>query len=153
MMRQARHAITREEQIARYAYVLGAVPASVADRGYAAAFARLPEGQREGIVAELRSEMPVPAEASTPADPEAFALFMRDLHARSALVRIPHAGTLAAEFIASPPIVHYFSSGVGSVSIDQHPPWLHELAGHETAPIDAGRINHRKGVNTGIWLG
>ena len=77
---------------------------------------------------------------------------MRDLHSRDALVRIRDASTVAAEFVASPPIVACFTVGAGSVTIDQQPPWLHELAEHETAPIDGGTVNHRKGVNSGVWF-
>ena len=67
---------------------------------------------------------------------------MRDLRARYAIVTVPGAAVLAAAFVGSPPVVAYFTTGTGSVSIDQQPPWLHALAGHETAPIDAGRASH-----------
>ncbi|MFH8253000.1 hypothetical protein ACH3VR_21720 [Microbacterium sp. B2969] len=139
--------------MSRYAYVLGYVPGSIADRAYAAAFDRLSAAQREAIVGELLSQIPGASEQPAPSDPETFAVFMRDLYAREAFVRVAGAPALAAAFVASPPVVTYFTSGTGSVSIDQHPPWVHELAGHETAPIDGGTVNHRKGVNTGIWFG
>ena len=143
--RHSRHEISDDEQIARYAYVLGNVPAGVADTAYAAAFQRLPAAQREQIVSELRKQLPAGSQEAVPDDPEAFATLMRDLHARHAIVTVPGAAALAAAFVTSPPIVAYFTSGAGSVSIDQQPPWLHELAGHETAPIDGGRISHHKG--------
>ena len=149
----AQQAISEDEQIARYAYVLGNIPSSVADKAYAAAFARLSAAQRQEIVGQLRSQLPVTPQDPPSDDPEAFAVLMRDLHSRDAFVRIRGAGTVASEFVASPPIVAYFSVGAGSVTIDQQPPWLHELAGHETAPIDGGRVNHRKGVNSGVWFG
>jgi hypothetical protein len=96
-------------------------------------------------VSELRKQLPAGSQEEVLDDPEAFATLMRDLHARHAVVTVPGAAALAAAFVASPPIVVYFTSGAGSVSIDQQPPWLHELAGHETAPIDGGRISHHKG--------
>jgi hypothetical protein len=146
------HRISEEELIARYAYVLGNVPTSVADRAYAAAFARFSAGERQEIIGQLRSELPAEAEEPASDDPEAFARFMRNLHSRSAIVRIPAAGAVASAFITSPPVISYFTAGAGSVTMDHQPPWVHELAGHETAPIDGGTINHRKGVNTGEWF-
>lgn len=143
--------ISEDEQIARYAYLLGNVPASVADNAYAAAFARLSAAQRQEIIGQVRSQLPVAAQEQASDDPEAFAVLMRDLHARDALVRARGAGTVAAEFVASAPIVAYFTAGAGSVTLDQQPPWVHELAGHETAPVDGGRMHHRQGVNSGEW--
>jgi len=151
-MRRSRASIGEQELIARYAYVLGNVPASVADHAYSAAFACLPTAQCLDIVAQLRAQLPV-APAEPPSDdPAAFAVLMRNLHARAALVGIRGAGSIAAAFITSPPVVAYFTSGVGTVTIDQHPPWVHDLAGHETAPIDGGSVQHRKGKEYGTWL-
>lgn len=134
----AKHAISDDEQIARYAYVLGNLPAALADRAYAAAFGRLSMAQREQILSGVRAELPAGEGTTDADDPEAFALLMRNLHARLAIVTAPGAAALAAAFVTSPPVVAYFTTGAGSVAIDQQPPWLHELAGHETAPRDAG---------------
>ncbi|WP_243073976.1 hypothetical protein [Microbacterium sp. SS28] len=151
--RHAHHAISEDEQIGRYAYLLGNVPANVADKAYAAAFARLSATQRQDILRELRSQLPVAPQVPASDDPEAFAVLMRDLRSRDAVVRVSGVGPFAAEFVASPPIVAYFTAGVGSVTIDQQPLWVQELAGHETAPIDAGRMHHRhQGFITG-WSG
>lgn len=147
-MKRRRNAISDEEKIARYAHVLGNVPASVADRAYAFAFGRLSGSQREGLVDEMTPELPVAPRAEASVDPEAFALLMRDLSARVALVHARGAAALTAEFVVSPPIVAYFTTGTGSVSIDEQPPWLQELANHETAPLDAGRMHHRRGLDT-----
>ena len=143
--RHAQHAITSDEQIARYAYVLGNVPASVADNAYAAAFSRLSASQREEIIGQLSAELPNAPEERASVDPGAFALLMRDLLARDAMVRIRDGAIVAAAFVASPPIVAYFTIGAGSVTMDQQPPWIHQLAGHETAPVDGGRTHHRHG--------
>lgn len=151
--RHAQRAISEEEQIARYAYVLGNVPASVADKAYAAAFSRLPASQRQEIVGRLSSQLPFAPPEAASVDPEAFAVLMRDLRSRDAFVRLEGAGAFAAAFVASPPIAAYFTIGAGSVTIDQQPPWIHELAGHETAPIDGGRTHHSKGVDSGMWYG
>ncbi|MFS0866408.1 hypothetical protein AB3M83_03615 [Microbacterium sp. 179-B 1A2 NHS] len=144
--------ISDDEQIARYAYILGNVPSGVADRAYAAAFARLPAPERHRLLAELGAQLPVEQQDPDADDPERFAARMRNLHARSALVTCRSAPVLSAAFVSSPPVAAYFTSGVGSVSIDQQPPWVHELVGHETAPIDGGRMHHRKGAITGRWF-
>ncbi|MFE5409585.1 hypothetical protein [Microbacterium sp. NPDC056569] len=144
--RHAQPAITSDEQIARYAYVLGNVPASVADRAYAAAFSRLTAAQREEVVGQLSAELPDAPKEAASVDPAAFATLMRDLLARDALVRIRDGAVVAAAFVTSPPIVAYFTTGAGSVNVDHQPPWVHQLAGHETAPVDGGRTHHRHGV-------
>ncbi|WP_106815723.1 hypothetical protein [Microbacterium timonense] len=151
--RHEQHAISDDEQIARYAHVLGNIPTSVADKAYAAAFARLSVAQREEIVDRLREQLPVAPEEPASIDPYAFATLMRDLHARYALTDVPGAAALATAFVTSPPVVAYFTTGAGSVSIDHQPPWLHDLAGHETAPIDGGRAHHRPGTKGDEWYG
>jgi hypothetical protein len=151
--RHAEQAISDDEQVARYAYLLGNVPVSVADRAYAAAFAGLPVTQRHELVAELRSQLPAEPKSAASDDPYAFAVLMRDLHARSALVTSRHAAAFAAQFIASAPIAAYFVSGAGSVSIEHQPLCVNELVGHESAPIDAGRMHHRPGVDSGERYG
>ena len=148
--RHTQREISEDERIGRYAYLLGNVPASVADKAYAAEYARLSTGQRRELVDELCSQLPV-APAQPVADPDAFAMLMRNLHARDAVVRVRGADTLAAAFIASSPIVAYFTSGAGSVVIEQQPPWVQDLVGHVIAPIDSGRAHHRPGVNSGDW--
>ncbi|MBW9120365.1 hypothetical protein JNB63_09685 [Microbacterium trichothecenolyticum] len=144
--RRTQQAITPDEQIARYAYVLGTVPASVADKAYAAAFARLSQAQREDVVGQLSAELPDAPDEAASVDPDAFAQLMRDLLARDALVRIRDGVVVAAAFVGSPAIVAYFTTGAGSVTMDHQPPWIHQLAGHETAPVDGGRTHHRHGV-------
>jgi hypothetical protein len=143
--------ISHDEQIARYAYVLGTVPASVADRAFAAAFGQLSEAQRRALLDELTSELPAPPDAPVDLDPPSFATRMRDLHWRSALARIESAHVLAAAFVWSRPIIAYFAVGAGSVTMDHQPPWVHDLAGHVTAPLDGGRMHHRQGMNQGEW--
>lgn len=151
--RQTQRVVSANDQFARYAYLLGNIPASVADKSYAAAFARLSEVQRQNLLDELCSLLPSEPARPGPDDGDAFALLMHDLHARSALVQVSGADTLAAEFIASGPIAAYFTAGAGSVVIEHQPLWLQELVGHEIAPIDSGRMQHRPGVSSGDWYG
>ena len=150
-MRHGQHVVSEDEQIGRYAYALGNVPASIADKAYAAAFARLSMEQRQGILDQLRAQLLIARQITGSYDPEAFAALMRDLYAREALVRIDGIGAFAAEFAASAPIVAYFTSGAGSVTVDHQPLWVQKLAGHETAPIDAGRRDRRHEPNFLAW--
>ena len=78
---------------------------------------------------------------------------MRDLRSRDAFVRLEGAGAVAAAFVASPPIVAYFTTGAGSVTMDHQPSWVHQLAGHDTAPIDGGTVHHRRAPSYGEWYG
>jgi hypothetical protein len=151
--RHVPQAISEDEQIARYAYLLGNVPASVADKAYAAAFERLPAAPRGELVDQLCAELPVASAQPVPADPFAFAMLMRNLHARAAVPGIRGAGAMAAEFIGSGAIAAYFTTGAGSVAIDQQPLWLQELVGHVVAPLDGGRAQHRPGVKSEEWYG
>ncbi|MFD4958417.1 hypothetical protein [Microbacterium sp. NPDC058389] len=149
--RPAQRVITTDERLARYAYLLGNVPASVADKSFAAAFAGLSDLQRQNLLDELCSLLPIAPTRPRADDPAAFAVFMHDLYARDAFVRVSGADVLAASFIGSSPIAAYFTAGAGSVTIEHQPLWVQELVGHETAPIDSGRMHHRPGVNSGDW--
>lgn len=152
MIRKRGHAaIDDEEMIARYAYALGNTPASVADRAFAAAFACLTPEQRQDILDQLRAQLPTLTAATSTVSPDDFAQMMRSLYARAELVHMRGAVELAAAFVTSPPVVAYFTTGVGSVSIDQQPLWVHELARHETAPIHAGSVRPRR-PNEARWL-
>ncbi len=149
--KRGRSAIDDEEMIARYAYALGYIPASVADRAFAAAFARLSPEQRRDILDQLCAQLPTLTDEVRSDAPEDFARMMRSLYARAELVRLRGAAELAAAFVTSPPVVTYFTTGVGSVSIDQQPLWVHQLARHETAPIHAGSVRPRR-PNEARWL-
>lgn len=149
--RQVQRTITADERLARYAFLLGNVPASVADRSYAAAFAQLSDLQRQNLLDELCSLLPAAPTRPASDDPDGFATLMHDLYARDAFVRVSGADALATAFIASGPIAAYFTAGAGSVMIEHQPLWVQELVGHETAPIDSGRMHHRPGVDPGEW--
>src|SRR4051794_41145665 len=83
-MRHGQTQIGEDEQLGRYPFLRATVPASVADKAYAAAFARLPAAQRQELVGQLYAQLPVAPEEPASDDPEAFAVFMRDLRSRDA---------------------------------------------------------------------
>ena len=150
-MRHGQHVVSEDEQIGRYAYALGNVPASVADKAYAAAFARLSMAQRQEILDQLRAKLPVARQITGSYDPEAFAVLMRDLYAREALVRVTVS---APSRQSSPRALRSWPTsraGAGSVTVDHQPLWVQKLAGHETAPIDAGRRDRRHEPNFLAW--
>lgn len=153
MRRTSLRALSDDEKIARYAHVLGEVPSSIADRAYAEAFDRLPASTVHRLIAELCAQLPDAAADTVPADPVGFALLMRDLHARVAVVTCTDAADLAVAVVTSRPVAAYYRSGTGSLSIDHQPPWVHALADHETAPVDSGTAHHGKGAISGEWYG
>lgn len=149
MRRPLSRALSEDERIARYAHILGELPSSIADRAYAEAFAGLPVAARRELAKELRAQLPSEVQSADPRDPDEFALLMRNLHARVALVTCRDAGALAVGFVTSRATAAYYRSGAGSLSIDRQPPWVHALAEHETAPIDAGGAHHSRGAISG----
>lgn len=153
MRRHALRALSDDEKIARYAHVLGEVPSSIADRAYAEAFERLPSSVVHGLIAEVCAQLPGAGTDGAPDDAVGFALLMRDLHARVAVVTCTAAAELAVAFVTSRPVAAHYRSGTGSLSIDHQPPWVHALADHETAPVDSGTAHHGRGAISGEQYG
>ena len=147
-----RQAVPEDELIMRYGYLLSVLPHAIADRAHVAAFGELSPTQREGLVEEVAPRLPDAWRAATSEDPEALATLMRDVLPRDAMLHSGIGGEVARRFIASGPVLAYFAVGVGSVTIDQQPLWVQELIHHETNPIDAGNMHHRKGANSGHWF-
>lgn len=147
-----RHAVSEEEQMKRYVYLLESLPRTVVEHAHAAAFAELSPAQRQevsDVVGPLVSDAPG---VSATSDSEVLAGLVRDPEPRAALLHADISRTVASLFVTSAAVVEYFTVGVGSVMIDERPPWVQELAGHDSAPIDAGTINHRRGVDSGMWF-
>jgi len=136
----------------RYGYLLSVLPQPIADRAHVAAFGELSPTQREGLLEEVTPRLPDAWRAATSEDPEALATLMRDVLPRDAMLHSGIGGEVARRFIASGPVRTYFAVGVGSVSIDQQPLWVQELIHHESNPIDAGNMHHRKGAKSGRWF-
>jgi len=141
-----------DELIRRYGYLLSVLPRGIADRAHVAVFEELSPTQREGLLQEVGPVLPDAWRAGISEDPEALATLMRDVLPRDAMLHSGIGGAVASRFIASAPVVAYFAVGVGSVTIDQQPPWVQDLIHHESSSIDAGTMHHRKGVNSGHWF-
>ena len=144
-----RQVVPQDELVTRYGYLLSVLPQPVADRAHVSAFEELSSTQREGLLEEVAPVLPDAWRAATSEDPDALAILMRDVLPRDAMLHSGIGGEIANRFIASGPVFAYFAVGVGSVSIDHQPLWVQELIHHESAPIDAGTMHHRKGVGDG----
>jgi hypothetical protein len=143
--------LTPVDQIARYKYLLDALPRLITERSHLAAATDLPGKQCDELRALLGSD-PSPATAGT--GPEAAAALARrlgDADARDLIMPTELGTALASRFVASAPVVQYFESGAGSVVIDRQPLWVQELAHHEPNPVDAGTVQHRKSRSMGMW--
>jgi hypothetical protein len=152
--KRERRAVPEDELITRYGYLLSVLPQAVADRAHVAAFGELSRTQREGLLEEVAPLLPDAWRAGISEDAEALATLMRDVLPRDAMLHSGIGGEVASRFIATGPVLAYFAVGVGSVTIDQQPLWVQELIHHESSPIDAGTMHHRKGVGDGngpIW--
>lgn len=149
--RRPMHVVPKEEQVARYLFLLDTLPRSVIDRAHAVAFAELSAAARAEVLERLSPLLPDAERYAASDDPETLAALVRDPQSRDALVHSGIAGTVAVPFVLSAPVAGYFAVGVGSVDIDHQPLWVQELVDHDSNPIDAGTVNHRRGVNFGHW--
>jgi hypothetical protein len=149
--RRPADAVRKDEQIARYLYLLNLLPRTVIDRAHTLAFAELSSAQRREVLESLSPLLPDIERHAASDDPETLAALVRDPESQDALVHAGIAAAVAVPFVLSSPVAGYFSVGVGSVDIDRQPLWVQELADHDANPIDAGTINHRRGANLGHW--
>ncbi len=125
--------ITDDEAVAHYDYLLDLLPATIIRSGHAAVFDDMPPQQRQQL-----------NDAMSPT------LDTTDL--RAAIDREGALRQVARAFVMTDAVRAYFSTGAGSVSIDTQPPWVGDLVNYESAPVDAGTMHHRKGVNSGVWF-
>ncbi|WP_127820404.1 hypothetical protein [Microbacterium sp. CPCC 204701] len=75
--REPYRAVTDEERIARYVYLLGTLPASVIESAHAAAFKDLPPQRRRGMFEQLRPFMAESERDAAAEDPTVLARLVR----------------------------------------------------------------------------
>lgn len=140
-MKRSRHepALSERELSERYDFLLSALPDSVVDRAHADVLERSTPAVRDDVRAVLNE--PAGTDDAMLAAAVGAALH-RDPGLHSQL-----APALAAGFIRTAPVAAYFSTGVGSVTIDQQPLWVQELVAHEIAPIDSTAVHRRIGYS------
>jgi hypothetical protein len=150
--RRRLRAVPEEEQKARYRYLLTVLPHTVVDRAHVLAFAELSTAQREEMLDRLRPLVRNADRDTATADPEALSEVVRHPEPRDGMLSTALAGTVISHFVLSAPVTAYFATGAGSATIDRQPLWVQELVAHETAPLDAGTMHHRRGVDSGHWI-
>ena len=143
--KRKRQALSHDDLMTRYGYLLSVVPRGVADHAHVEVFGEFSQTQREGLLEEITPVLPEAWSATVSEDPQALATLMRDVLPRDVMLHSEIGGAVASRFIASAPVAAYFAAGAGSVDIDHQPAWVQELIGHESNPIDAGNMHHRKG--------
>lgn len=153
-------AVTDEERISRYLYLLGTLPPSVVENAHRTAFAELPPEKRREMFDELRPFMS-PEEQREAPEPSLLARVMGRAQANGStttavldreatqagtrpdagdqplgfLFRNPVlVGLVAYQFLASQSLVAYFTVGAGSIGISGEPGWVGELGG--VSPAD-----------------
>lgn len=77
-------AVTEEERIARYVYLLNTLPASVIESAHAAAFADVPAQRRREMFEQLRPFMSESERSASPEDPHVLARLVRRAEERRA---------------------------------------------------------------------
>jgi hypothetical protein len=155
-MRKTRHmsppaAVSEAVLVARYLHLVELLPGSVILKAHHAAFTDLSMEQRTELAAALKTVGQESEHPDIADDPATLATLVGDAAPRDAMMRTELAGVVAPLFIHSAPVAAYFTVGVGSVTIDEQPPWVSELAHHESAPVDAGNVNHHAGIDFKIW--
>lgn len=156
-MRKSNHkgrqmpAVPEVEQIARYNRLVEMLPPSISVKAHAEAFGLLSVDQRTELLDRLRPLVPEAERDAASDEPDALATLVRDAEPRDAMMRTGIAGVVASGFVHSAPVAAYFTVGVGSVTIDDQPPWVSELAHHESVPKDAGTTSHQPQPDWGIW--
>lgn len=143
-------AVPEAVQIARYIHLIELLPGIVTLKAHAEAFTELSVNQRTELLDRLRPFAPETERDAASEGPDVLATLVRDAEPRDAMMHSAIAGLVASQFVHSAPVAAYFTVGVGSVTIDDQPPWVSELAQHESVPKDAGTMNHYTGPDLGI---
>lgn len=144
-------AVPEGVQVARYLHLIGLLPGSVSLKAHAAAFTDLSADQRIELLERLRGFVPEVERAAISEEPDMLATLVGHDEPRDAMMSTEFAGVVASRFVQSAPVAAYFTVGAGSVTIDEQPPWVSELAHHESVPIDAGNLNHQAGIDFKVW--
>jgi len=160
-------AVTEEERMARYVYLLATLPPTVIQRAHEAAFGRLPLERRQEMFEKLR---PFMSERERVRDPQpallasvlqrlaitdrsrernGIAVAEDDRGAEGSAGRPERPGgwpfddplliaLVAGHFLTSATLVSYFSVGAGSLALAGEPAWVGEIAGVPSDGVGAG---------------
>lgn len=141
-------AVTEEEQIARYVYLLNTLPASVIESAHSAAFKDLSAAQRREMFEQLRPFLSDAERNASADDPHVLAKLVRRAEERRAANETPldpravmtQTGVMslvASQFLLTSSVSAYFTVGAGSLMIGDQPGWV----GDTFDPGSAGGID------------
>ncbi|NYF16265.1 hypothetical protein HDC37_001079 [Microbacterium sp. AK009] len=153
-------AVTEEEQISRYVYLLNTLPASVIESAHAAAFRDLPLERRQEMLAELRPFMNDEERGDAEAEPGLLAKLVRRaeqyrreradgrmtldagdpreaVDPRSIMMSAGVMTVIAQQFLLTQAVTAYFTVGAGSLMLAEQPGWLVDTVDPMAASVDA----------------
>ncbi|MEI3866518.1 hypothetical protein V6S02_05390 [Microbacterium sp. CCNWLW134] len=154
-------AVTEEEQISRYVYLLNTLPASVIESAHATAFRDLPLERRRAMLAELRPFLRDDERQDADAEPCLLATLVRRAEQyrseradgrmtpeagdprqtadpRSILMSAGVMTVVAQQFLLTQAVTAYFTVGAGSLMLAEQPGWLVDTVDPTAASVDAG---------------
>ncbi|TQK19397.1 hypothetical protein FBY40_1895 [Microbacterium sp. SLBN-154] len=167
-------AVTEEEQISRYVYLLNTLPASVIESAHAAAFRDLPLERRREMLAELRPFLRDDERRDAEAEPGLLAKLVRRAEQyrsdqaddrmtletgdprqaadpRSILMSAGVMTVVAQQFLLTQAVTAYFTVGAGSLMLAEQPGWLVDTVDPAAASVDAGAYGGDGGFGGGAF--
>ncbi|WP_248242855.1 hypothetical protein [Microbacterium kunmingense] len=168
-------AVTEEEQISRYVYLLNTLPASVIESAHAAAFRDLPVERRRQMLEELRPFLRDDERRDATAEPGLLAQLLRRAERyraersegrltpetgdprdaadpRSVLMSAGVMTVVAQQFLLTQAVTAYFTVGAGSLMLAEQPGWLVDTV-DPGATADAGGFAGDGGLGGGFGDG
>lgn len=168
-------AVTEEEQISRYVYLLNTLPASVIESAHAAAFRDLPVERRRQMLEELRPFLRDDERRDATAKPGLLAQLLRRAERyraersegrltpetgdprgaadpRSVLMSAGVMTVVAQQFLLTQAVTAYFTVGAGSLMLAEQPGWLIDTV-DPGATADAGGFAGDGGLGGGFGDG
>lgn len=164
-------AVSEDENVSRYVYLVDTLPAAVIESAHVAALEDLSPEKRRELSDLLSSSMTDEERSGAPADPATLAAVIRRLDTQraeqgetdaAASVSVPNdaraamrdagvLGLVAAGVLAAHSVSAYFTTGAGSLTIADEPEWVvasyhPDAAGRGNAVLD-GENAYGAGVN------
>lgn len=174
--RRRRDALSDEERMGRYIYLLNTLPAPVIESAHASAFKDLPAERRREMFEQLRPFLSDRERDAASDDPTVIARLVRRAEERRAARggRVGSAGAsvataaddprdavdprqlvlgsgaaviVAQNFLMSAAVMTYFSAGAGSLAIASEPAWVGET--YDPGAVGSGGVDAGAGLDGG----
>jgi hypothetical protein len=176
-------AVTEEERISRYVYLLNTLPASVVEKAHASAFKDLPPEKRREMFDELRPFMADDERETASDDPTFLAKLMRraedrraqranggpsddggrvatdigdpldSIDPRNILMKAGVMPIVAMNVLMSQAVASYYLVGAGALNMGYEPAWVGELVDPGSAGGGAGSFGGGWDSGGGGWDG